>query len=125
MRRFSPALLFAVSAAALVSGQAHAQEAAPPDQAGTEAPPQEEIVVTGTRVQGRSRLDTASPVDVLSGQTLSRQGTTELAAALATVAPSIDFPRPSAVDGTDAIRPATLRGLSPDQTLVLVGRESA
>ncbi len=34
--------------------------------------------------------------------------------------PSIDFPRPSAVDGTDAIRPATLRGLSPDQTLVLV-----
>ena len=38
----------------------------------------------------------------------------------AAVAPSIDFPRPSAVDGTDAIRPATLRGLSPDETLVLV-----
>ncbi len=36
------------------------------------------------------------------------------------IAPSIDFPRPSAVDGTDAIRPATLRGLSPDQTLELI-----
>jgi iron complex outermembrane recepter protein len=79
-----------------------------------------EIVVTGTRVAGRSRLDTASPVDVLSGASLRQQGTTELGAALAAVAPSIDFPRASAVDGTDAIRPATLRGLSPDETLVLV-----
>ena len=57
---------------------------------------------------------------MLSGASLQRQGTTELAAALSTVAPSIDFPRPAATDGTDAIRPATLRGLSPDQTLVLV-----
>ncbi|RYE03993.1 MAG: TonB-dependent receptor [Sphingomonadales bacterium] len=93
---------------------AEAQDAAPP------AVDEEEIVVTGTRAQGRSRLDSASPVDVLSGAALRNQGTTELGAALAAVAPSIDFPRPSAVDGTDAIRPATLRGLSPDQTLVLV-----
>lgn len=61
-----------------------------------------------------------SPVDVLSGNSLRQQGTTEIGAALSTVAPSIDFPRNSAVDGTDSIRPATLRGLSPDQTLVLV-----
>lgn len=80
----------------------------------------DEIVVTGTRAAGRSRLDSVSPVDVLSGATLQRQGTTELGAALSAVAPSITFPRPSANDGTDAIRPATLRGLSPDQTLVLV-----
>lgn len=79
-----------------------------------------EIVVTGTRVAGRSKLDSASPVDVLSGASLRQQGTTELAAALATIAPSIDFPRAAAVDGTDAIRPATLRGLSPDETLVLI-----
>jgi len=80
----------------------------------------DDIVVTGTRTAGRTRLDSASPVDVLSGASLQRQGSTELGAALATVAPSIDFPRPSANDGTDAVRPATLRGLSPDQTLVLV-----
>lgn len=84
-----------------------------------------EIVVTGTRVAGRSRLDTASPVDVLSVNSLQRQGTTELATAIATVAPSVDFPRPSATDATDAIRPATLRGLSPDETLVLINNVRA
>lgn len=90
------------------------------DQAGTSTESNDTIVVTGTRVGGRSRLDTASPVDVLGAATLQQQGNTELAQALSNVAPSIDFPRPSAVDGTDAIRPATLRGLSPDETLVLI-----
>ena len=84
------------------------------------AEPGADIIVTGTRAEGRSRLDSASPVDVLSANSLRQQGTTELGTALAAVAPSIDFPRPSAVDGTDAIRPATLRGLSPDATLVLI-----
>lgn len=79
-----------------------------------------EIIVTGTRAQNRTKLDSVAPVDVLTGDILRRQGSTELATALASVAPSIDFPRASAVDGTDAIRPATLRGLSPDQTLVLI-----
>ena len=79
-----------------------------------------EIVVTGTRALGRTRLDTIAPVDVLSATDLKRQGTSETAAALANVAPSIDFPRPAVTDATDAIRPATLRGLSPDETLVLI-----
>ncbi|HEX4739361.1 MAG TPA: TonB-dependent receptor [Allosphingosinicella sp.] len=92
----------------------------PQDQAGTSTESNADIVVTGTRVGGRSRLETASPVDVLSGATIQQQGTTELAQALSNVAPSIDFPRASVVDGTDAIRPATLRGLSPDETLVLI-----
>ena len=80
----------------------------------------EELVVTGTRTEGRSRLETLAPVDVISDKALSRQGTTELAAALASLAPSLDFPRPSITDGTDSVRPATLRGLAPDQTLVLL-----
>ena len=84
-----------------------------------------EIVVTGTRAAGRSRLDTAAPVDVLSANSLRQQGTTELATALAAVAPSIDFPRASATDATDAIRPVTLRGLSPDETLVLINNVRA
>jgi len=115
--------LFAASTLAIASANAaYAQEAQPAAAASTQdaEAPAAEIVVTGTRAVGRSRLDTASPVDVLSNAALSHQGSTELGAALATVAPSIDFPRPSAVDGTDAIRPATLRGLSPDQTLVLI-----
>lgn len=80
----------------------------------------DEIVVTGTRVQGRSRLDTLAPVDVVTAETLEQRGTTELAAQLAATVPALNFPRPSATDGTDSIRPATLRGQGPDQTLVLV-----
>src|SRR4051812_19744078 len=117
------ALALAVSTIALTYGSvAVAQEATAPADAteAASAADQDDVVVTGTRTSGRSRFDSASPVDVLSNATLQRQGTTELGAALAAVVPSIDFPRSSAVDGTDSIRPATLRGLSPDQTLVLI-----
>ena len=107
-------------------GAAPGSAATPQNSADAQTPAYgSEIVVTGTRVAGRSRLDTASPVDVLSVNSLAQQGTTELGAALATVAPSIDFPRPSATDATDAIRPATLRGLSPDETLVLINNVRA
>jgi len=113
--------LFAASTFAIAAADsAYAQDSQPAASAADAQAPAQEIVVTGTRAVGRSRLDTASPVDVLSNAALTHQASTELGAALATVAPSIDFPRPSAVDGTDAIRPATLRGLSPDQTLVLI-----
>jgi iron complex outermembrane recepter protein len=80
----------------------------------------EEVVVTGTRVRDRTRLDTLAPVDVLSVESLSTHGSTELAQAISAAAPSVNFPRPAITDGTDHIRPATLRGLAPDQTLVLV-----
>jgi iron complex outermembrane receptor protein len=80
----------------------------------------DEVVVTGTRVATRTRYESLAPVDVLPSEALQSTGTTELAEALSTLAPSLDFPRPSITDGTDHIRPATLRGLAPDQTLVLV-----
>jgi iron complex outermembrane receptor protein len=117
---FVTASVFAIAAA--VAAPAHAQEESDVVVADSVADGTggDEIIVTGTRAQGRSRLDSPAPVDVLSGEALRRQGSTELGQALATIAPSIDFKRPSAVDGTDAIRPATLRGLSPDQTLVLI-----
>lgn len=132
MRLNRTALAVAVSVTALATSHAaFAQDTAPaapqadPAASDQDTAPGSEIVVTGTRVAGRTKLDSASPVDVLSGASLRNQGTTELGAALASVAPSIDFPRPSAVDGTDAIRPATLRGLSPDQTLVLINNVRA
>ena len=78
------------------------------------------IVVTGTRVAGRTATDTAVPVDIIDARALERSGTTELKEALAATLPSFNFPRPGLADGTDTVRPATLRGLSPDQTLVLV-----
>ena len=59
-------------------------------------------------------------MDVIGETVLQSQGTTELAEALSTLAPTVNFPRPAVSDGTDHVRPATLRGLAPDQTLVLV-----
>ncbi|GGO95242.1 TonB-dependent receptor plug domain-containing protein [Stakelama pacifica] len=122
--RTTTLLLGSVAMIAMLTPAAHAQSgaAAQTEQQDSDAAiaAGQDIIVTGTRAEGRTRLDAISPVDVLSADALQRQGTTETAAALATVAPSIDFPRPSATDGTDAIRPATLRGLSPDQTLVLI-----
>jgi iron complex outermembrane receptor protein len=100
---------------ALVSPALMAQEQdATPDEV------TDEVVVTGTRVAERTRLESLAPVDVLSAESLETQATTELAEALSNAAPSLNFPRPSITDGTDHIRPATLRGLAPDQTLVLV-----
>ncbi|HEX8569385.1 MAG TPA: TonB-dependent receptor [Caulobacteraceae bacterium] len=112
-------LLFAAAPTLAQDATPTARESAPeqPEDAQTDV---EEVVVTGTRAPGRSRLETIAPVDVISDEMLTRQASTEMAQALSTVAPSIDFPRPSITDGTDTVRPATLRGLSPDQTLVLV-----
>lgn len=78
------------------------------------------VVVTGTRVANRTALDTVSPVDIISADTLKSTGSTELNQALSVALPSLNFPRPALTDGTDTIRPATLRGMAPDQSLVLV-----
>ncbi|MBM34783.1 MULTISPECIES: TonB-dependent receptor plug domain-containing protein [unclassified Arsukibacterium] len=80
----------------------------------------EQIVVTGTRVAGRSVDDTAVPIDIVGVETLERSGSSELNQVLSVALPSFNFPRPGLADGTDTIRPATLRGLGPDQSLVLV-----
>ena len=115
-RTASAVLLATASIAVLViAAPAFAQDAPQTQDAAVE-----DIIVTGTRVPNRSRLDTLAPVDVVTAQTLQSRGTTELATQLAATVPALNFPRPSATDGTDSIRPATLRGQGPDQTLVLV-----
>ncbi len=88
-------------------------------QAGSE-PAIQSVVVTGTFAKNRRTLDTESPVDVISGKELQASGSTELATVLGRLVPSVNFPRPSGADASDAVRPAQLRGLSPDQVLVLV-----
>lgn len=82
--------------------------------------PLQAVVVTGTRRIDRSRAESESPVDVIDASELRRGGNTELATVLAQLLPSLNFPRPSLTDASDAVRPAQLRGLSPDQTLVLI-----
>ena len=80
----------------------------------------EEIVTIGTRVPERSRLDSPVPVDVINEDAIRKTGHTEVGRVLQTLAPSFNFSSSSISDGTDALRPATLRGLGPDQVLVLV-----
>lgn len=57
---------------------------------------------------------------MINAENLTQSGFTETNGLLAEQIPSFNFPQPSITDGTDVIRPATLRGLNPDQTLVLV-----
>ncbi|MGJ9419139.1 TonB-dependent receptor plug domain-containing protein [Massilia sp. CMS3.1] len=114
MQRTTKKTVLALSIAAMFAGTAQAQESTATE--GTTAT----VVVTGTRVANRSALDTAAAVDIISAETLKNTGTTEMNQALSVALPSLNFPRPSLTDGTDTIRPATLRGMAPDQTLVLV-----
>ena len=78
------------------------------------------VIVTGTRVADRTVAESQSPIDIITPEALQATGTSELATALSRALPSLNFPRPALTDGTSGIRPAQLRGLSPDQVLVLV-----
>jgi iron complex outermembrane receptor protein len=80
----------------------------------------EAVSTLGTRGEARTVIDAPVPIDVLSAAEIKATGRTETAQMIQAVAPSFNFPRTSIGDGTDAVRPATLRGLAPDQTLVLV-----
>ncbi|EKE87431.1 TonB-dependent receptor plug domain-containing protein [Idiomarina xiamenensis] len=80
----------------------------------------ETIQVVGSRLSLRTETDSATPVDIISAETLAATGITETAKALQYAVPSFNFPSSSVTDGTDAVRPASLRGLSPDHTLVLI-----
>ncbi len=80
------------------------------------------VLVTGTRGKSRTVLDSPVPVDVLTAEDIKNTGASngELGQALATLLPSFNFPRQSNSGGADHVRAAQLRGMSPDQVLVLV-----
>jgi iron complex outermembrane recepter protein len=77
-------------------------------------------VVVGSRARHTAAEELAVPVDVYPAEELQQQGTNETTIILQSVSPSINFPRQSVTDAGDVVRPFTLRGLSPDHTLVLV-----
>ncbi|TPG14444.1 TonB-dependent receptor plug domain-containing protein [Sphingomonas oligophenolica] len=113
---------FALTAAALAQVvTTPPQETASADsQASDAADPQKDILITGSRIAGRTIADSPVPIDVIGGDQLTNGGYTETNKLLTQLVPSFNFPQPSLTDGTDSLRPATLRGLAPDQTLVLV-----
>ncbi|HLG59824.1 MAG TPA: TonB-dependent receptor [Vicinamibacterales bacterium] len=78
-----------------------------------------EQVMVGSRAAG-VEAEKAVPVDVITRDQIASRGYTEMAQVIQSLAPSLNFPRPTIADGTDTVRPATLRGLGPDQVLVLI-----
>ncbi len=77
-------------------------------------------VVVGSRARHTAAEELAVPVDIFTAEEIAQQGTNETSQILQNLAPSVNFPRQSVTDANDIVRPFTLRGLSPDHTLVLL-----
>lgn len=77
-------------------------------------------VVTGSRARHTAAEELAVPVDVFPVEALKATGTTETTQIIANLSPSVNFPKQAVTDATEIVRPFTLRGLSPDHSLVLV-----
>ena len=80
----------------------------------------EEMVVIGTRAQPRSVMDSSVPIDVISGESLIEQGSSDMNFMLRTVIPSFHVNMQPGRDASALQNPINLRGLAPDHTLVLV-----
>lgn len=79
------------------------------------------VVVLGTRRSDLTALQSAAPVDVLSGEQLQQTGATDLSGALTALSPSFNFPQsPQGAFSGSIAQGASLRGLASDQVLVLV-----
>jgi iron complex outermembrane receptor protein len=127
--RYTPTLLatavmlaFTHTAVAQNAGTAVSTDV--PAKAKTAAPAKaknlDAVIVTGTRTGNRTESSSLTPIDVISADVLKQTGTLDLAQALARTIPSLNFPFASASDTFAFQRPFQLRGLSPDQVLVLV-----
>lgn len=80
-----------------------------------------EIVVIGSRsTNARTNIESPVPVDIITSKEIKATGRTDLSQILSFIAPSINSNRQSGGDGSAHINPVALRGVAPDQTLLLV-----
>jgi len=103
-----------------LAGMAVAIVVAIPQQTFAQDEAIEEIVTTGTRAKARSVEDSPAPVDVLAGDYFANQGDTDLQNLVRNVVPSYNVNMQPISDAATVVRPANLRGLAPDHTLVLI-----
>jgi iron complex outermembrane receptor protein len=80
----------------------------------------DEVVVVGTRRQGRTAVETAVPVDVFDRQNIDSVSSDDMLDIIRTLVPSFQVQRYPIDDGATFVRPPTLRGMSADKILVLV-----
>ena len=85
-----------------------------------EAAEVEKIIVTGTRMTNRSAADSPVPVDVITGEEFRQNSSSDVQDMLRTTVPSFDVNTQPISDAATIVRPANMRGLSPDNVLVLV-----
>lgn len=78
------------------------------------------ISVLGSRKQPRTEANSPVPVDIISGEEFHNQGLTDVLDQIRTVVPSLNVNQQPISDAATLVRPANLRGLPPDSTLVLV-----
>ena len=107
----------AILVASLSAGGALAQDAAQDQDNAVAA---EEIVITGSRRAARSPADAPSPVDVISAEQFTNQAGADVSNLLRTLVPSYNVRAESISDAATFVRPANLRGLPSDSTLVLL-----
>jgi len=112
MKLFQPRVTAIAIAMAAISG------GATPSFAQEEAI--EEIVTIGTRREARSAADTIAPVDVIGANDIRDQAGVDISDLIRTVVPSYQVNTQPISDAATIVRPANLRGLSPDNTLVLL-----
>jgi iron complex outermembrane receptor protein len=105
--------LMALAVATAVPATAQTVDVAAADSA-------EDIIVTGSRGKPRSVLDSPAPIDVLPSVELTKTGQPGVLAALNLLVPSFNVPNRAGGGTSTVIRTGGLRGLNPDQTLVLV-----
>jgi len=109
------AMLVGASAAATISVSAFSTE-----EASAKEESIERIMVTGSRRNDRTVAESTSPVDVINIDSMAATGQLEVSQILSNLLPSFNYPKATLNDGTDHSSPATLRGLAPDHTLVLI-----
>jgi iron complex outermembrane receptor protein len=80
----------------------------------------EEVITTGTRISGRTAIQSLVPVDVISSESIENSGAVNTMDMLRRLAPSFNVNNTTTSDGQDLNRPATLRSMAPDQVLVLI-----
>ncbi|MEX0739001.1 MAG: TonB-dependent receptor [Pseudohongiella sp.] len=89
-------------------------------QDNTEESVLEEVIVTGARGRPRTVSDSPVPIDVFDAETIESVSFTDTNDVLKTLVPSYNVSRNPISDGSTFIRPASLRGMPTDKTLVLV-----
>src|SRR3546814_2296729 len=79
-----------------------------------------EIIVTGTRRNDLTAAQSPTPIDIISSDELLNQGSSDVTDILRQHVPALNVQRFTSNDGSVFTRPYSMRGLPPDQTLVLV-----